>query len=140
MTHSARVLVLLMIGFACAHEHAQQPAAGSGGPAGPEAVQVKSTTKPVAKPTGPHAGSGRPELAPAPAGLMIPGAVEQIQAALEHRGLLAGEKRGELDEKTAEAIRQFQGQMHLAKTGVPDHETVRQLGLDVDQIYKPPPL
>jgi hypothetical protein len=146
MTHSARLLVVMLIAFACTHE---KGATGGGAgetqaqPAPPQPQgqpQVKSTKKPIAQPTGPHAAPGRPELNSSPAGMMIPGAVEQIQDALKHHGVLTGDyKRGELDNPTAAAIRKFQANHHLAETGVPDHQTVRALGLDVDRVFKPAP-
>jgi hypothetical protein len=73
-----------------------------------------------------------------PAGLVVSGGMEKIQAALEHEGLLHGAKPGELDDATAAALRQFQGAHCLARTGVPDHQTVRILGLAPDDIFKLP--
>jgi hypothetical protein len=134
--------MLMLIAFACTHD---KSATGGGGAGESEAAsqpstKPKSTKKPVAEPTGPHAAPGRPQLTPSPAGGMIPGGVEEIQDALKQQGLLGADyKRGELDETTAVAIRRFQEQNHLAQTGVPDHQTVRELGLDVDRVFKPAP-
>ncbi len=81
---------------------------------------------------------GRPPLAAAPGGLFVPGGVEKIQKALESRGYLdAGEaKDGDIDAKTAAAIRKFQSDEGIARTGNPDHETVRRLGLDPDSLFR----
>jgi hypothetical protein len=96
-------------------------------------IAVAGTRKPVAQ-------AGRSELTPSPAGIMIPGGVEQIQDALKQLGLLGSDyQRGELDETTAVAVRRFQEQNHLAQTGVPDHQTVHELGLDADRVFKPAP-
>jgi putative peptidoglycan binding protein len=81
---------------------------------------------------------GRPPLAAAPGGLFVPGGVEKIQQALESRGYLdASEaKEGDIDVKTAAAIRKFQSDQGIARTGNPDHETVRRLGLDPDSLFR----
>ena len=100
--------------------------------------EAKSTRTATAEKTGPQVAPGRPELAASPAGLMVPGAVEKIQSALEHEGLLHGAKPGELDDATAAAVREFQGAHGLARTGVPDHQTVRILGLKPADIFKQP--
>jgi peptidoglycan hydrolase-like protein with peptidoglycan-binding domain len=121
MTHSGRLLLLL-----AAFAYAQT------------GNEAKSTRTATAEKTGPQVAPGRPELAASPAGLMVPGAVEKIQSALEHEGLLHGAKPGELDDATAAAVREFQGAHGLARTGVPDHQTVRILGLKPADIFKQP--
>jgi hypothetical protein len=61
--------------------------------------------------------------------------VGEIQRALAERGLLGKHRKGELDEPTSAALRKFQGQEGLARTGFPDRETLRRLGIDPEQAY-----
>ena len=81
---------------------------------------------------------GRPPLAAAPGGLLVPGAVEQIQKALASRGYLDlnAAKADEIDGPTSAAVRQFQSDQGIAHTGNPDHETVRRLGLDAEALFR----
>jgi len=81
---------------------------------------------------------GRPPLAASPGGLLVPGAVERIQEGLAARGYLdlRAAKRGEIDDATASAIRKVQSDQGIARTGFPDHETVRRLGLDPDRLFR----
>ena len=81
---------------------------------------------------------GRPPLAASPGGLLVPGGVEQIQKALASRGYLDMDavKVGDIDARTSAALRRFQGDADLARTGNPDHETVRKLGLDPDELFR----
>ena len=81
---------------------------------------------------------GRPPLAASPGGLFVPGGVEKIQKALADRGYLDVDraKKGEIDEATSAAIRKFQSDQGLARTGNPDHETLRRLGLDPDSLFR----
>jgi peptidoglycan hydrolase-like protein with peptidoglycan-binding domain len=84
---------------------------------------------------------GRPPLAASPGGLFVPGGVEKIQKALADRGYLDVDraKKGEIDEATSAAIRKFQSDQGLARTGNPDHETLRRLGLDPDALFRKSP-
>jgi hypothetical protein len=76
-------------------------------------------------------------LAATPAELLVPGAIEKIQDALAARGHLdRSARRGHLDVPTAGSIRKFQSDQDLARTGIPDHETVRRLGLDPDALFR----
>jgi hypothetical protein len=91
--------------------------------------------------TGPTAGPvepGHPPLADAPEELFVPGAVERIQKALDQRGYLELEaaRQGRIDPATTVAVRKFQSDEGLARTGVPDHETVRRLDLDPDALFR----
>jgi hypothetical protein len=81
---------------------------------------------------------GRPPLAASPGGVLVPGAVERIQQALAARGYLdlRAAKRGQIDDATASAIRKLQSDQDIARTGFPDHETVRRLGLDPDRLFR----
>jgi peptidoglycan hydrolase-like protein with peptidoglycan-binding domain len=81
---------------------------------------------------------GRPPLAASPAGLFVPGGVEQVQEALTAKGYLDldSAKKGDIDVPTAAAVRKFQADQGIARTGNPDHETVRRLGLDADKLFR----
>ena len=80
---------------------------------------------------------GRPELSVSPQGLMFPEGPRLIQQALSKRGYLPSDHQsGELDAETSGALRKFQGDEKLARTGSPVRETVRRLGLSVEKIFR----
>jgi peptidoglycan hydrolase-like protein with peptidoglycan-binding domain len=81
---------------------------------------------------------GAAPLAASPGGLFVPGGVEQIQNALTSRGYLDLDtaNAGEIDASTTAAIRKFQSDEGIARTGNPDHETVRRLGLDAERLFR----
>lgn len=80
---------------------------------------------------------GRPQLSMSPEGLMQPEGPALIQKALARRGFLDGSHQtGELDELTSAALRKFQAAEGLARTGAPDRETVRKLGLSISEVFK----
>ena len=47
-----------------------------------------------------------------------------------------GDRGGLIDDATASAIRKLQSDQGIARTGFPDHETVRRLGLDPDRLFR----
>ncbi len=109
-------------------EEAQaQPATGGSG--GTHKAEKRKDARPPPEP-------GRPPLATSPAGLLLPGAVVKIQQALANRGFLNGHESGELDEPTSAALRRFQEKEDLARTGAPDRETLRKLGLDPQRVFR----
>ena len=61
-----------------------------------------------------------------------------IQRALGKTGYLHEHETGKLDEETTGALRKFQADQHLARTGAPDRDTLRKLGLSPDKVYSPP--
>lgn len=71
-----------------------------------------------------------------PESIFRDGAVEKIQEALRAQGSKL-EATGKLDEATEQALREFQDEKDLPKTGLPDHETLRLLGLDPKDLYLP---
>jgi peptidoglycan hydrolase-like protein with peptidoglycan-binding domain len=77
-------------------------------------------------------------LSAGPAGLFVPGGVEQVQNALAHKGYLdmSQVKEGDIDAQTSAAVRKFQSDQGIARTGNPDHETLRRLGLDPDKLFR----
>jgi peptidoglycan hydrolase-like protein with peptidoglycan-binding domain len=79
--------------------------------------------------------SGVP-FAPAPEGLLRPGAVEMIQSRLRRGGFLqAAEPPGRLGPATREGLRRFQASNDLPATGLPSYRTVEALKLDTDAIF-----
>jgi hypothetical protein len=81
---------------------------------------------------------GRPPLAAGPDGLFVPGGVEKLQNALASKGYLDMSKaeKGRIDEETSAGVRKFQTDQGIARTGNPDHETARRLGLDADALFR----
>jgi hypothetical protein len=81
---------------------------------------------------------GRLPLAASPEGLLVPGGVEKVQEALAARGYLDldSAERGKIDVATSAALRKFQADQGIARTGNPDHETVRRLGLDPGALFR----
>jgi peptidoglycan hydrolase-like protein with peptidoglycan-binding domain len=111
----------------------------------PEEAKAAADPAPAKKPTAktkspavrPPVEEGRPELSVSPAGLLLPEGPALIQQALAKRGYLpAGHQTGTLDQETSGALRKFQGDEKLAKTGSPDRETVRRLGLTVGKVFR----
>ncbi|MDB4968102.1 MAG: Peptidoglycan-binding domain 1 protein [Myxococcales bacterium] len=95
-------------------------------------VQGKQTTM-EAPPKEPQVSSERP-VRTTPGGMLDPTAMKKLQAALSRHGVKTPES-GQLDEETQAAIRKFQANEKMAKTGMPDYDTLRRLGLDPKQIY-----
>ena len=71
-----------------------------------------------------------------PKALLAPGAVGELQRALQERGLLGARRAGELDRATSAAVRRFQKDEDLPDTGMPDRETLRRLGIDPETAYR----
>jgi hypothetical protein len=98
------------------------------------AVDEKKPTSPTARAP---AEEGRPELSVSPDGLLLPEGPRLIQQALVKRGYLPKDHQtGALDKETSGALRRFQGDQKLAKTGAPDRETVRRLGLSIGKVFR----
>ncbi len=95
-------------------------------------VQSKQTTLET-PPKEPQVSSERP-VRTTPGGMLDPQAMKKVQAALDKHGVQAPSS-GQLDDATQAALRRFQGREHMAKTGMPDYDTLRRLGLDPKQIY-----
>lgn len=133
---------------ACAHQKEEKKAEEP--PAQQQEPEQKEASKPAPKrgappqqrsreekDVRPSAEAGRPELAMSPEGLMLEEGPRLIQEALAERGYLAADhKTGKLDDETTAAIRRFQADRMLARTGAPDRETVRKLGLSISKVFK----
>jgi len=71
-------------------------------------------------------------------GIFREGAIELLQLALGRAGYGVAVTR-EFDPDTERALLLFQGANELPRTGYPDHETIRLLGLDPQELYQPNP-
>ena len=71
-------------------------------------------------------------LAQAPDGLLTPGAEQKIHDKLSAGGFM----KDDASTSTGAALRRFQAAHDLPSTGVPDHETVRRLGLNPDDLFR----
>jgi peptidoglycan hydrolase-like protein with peptidoglycan-binding domain len=112
-----RVVVLVLVCFAACHAH-----------------QVQSTrTTLETPPKTPQVSSERP-VRTTPGGMLDPKAIGQLQTALDHHGVKLAHS-GVLDEETQAALRRFQSREGIAKTGMPDYDTLRRLGLDPKALY-----
>ena len=90
---------------------------------GESAVRARKVT--------PKTPPGHPPLAASPSELMEPGSQKKISDALEKKGVIHEEIRGE---QLSAALRKFQQSEGLAATGFADHETLLRLGLDPKEI------
>jgi hypothetical protein len=82
-----------------------------------------------------HEGTAGTPVPLTPAAALEPGQLREIQRRLGERKLLGEHEEGRLDEPTRVALRRLQKAEDLPETGLPDHETVRKLGLDPDQVF-----
>jgi hypothetical protein len=120
---------------ACGHTRSvDQPASEQDAhPAKKQARPKKPTDEDKPKPR--ETGTLETPVPRTPAAAIEPGQLRQIQARLAQRKLLGQHESGTLDPPTEEALRRLQHDEDLPETGLPDHETVRKLGLDPDQVF-----
>ena len=127
-TLSIAFFALALVG--CAHTKTTEPAE-------PEAAEKPSSTERAPR-TGklrvaPTGDQPKPTpLAQAPEGLLTPGAEQKIHDKLSAGGFM----KEDANASTGAALRRFQAAHDLPATGVPDHETVRRLGLNPDDLYR----
>jgi len=129
----AETLSIAFFAFAlvgCAHVKTTEPAE-------PEAAEKRSSTERAPR-------TGRPRVAPtgeqpkttplaqAPEGLLTPGAEQKIHDKLSAGGFM----KEDANASTEAALRRFQAAHDLPSTGVPDHETIRRLGLNPDDLFR----
>jgi hypothetical protein len=137
-----RLLALtLALFFACSHTETvktpQNEAKAEPRRAEPKAEPKRADTKAANPETGEKAKettAGTP-VARNPETLIVPGQVKRIQEKLHDRGLLKGPPSGTIDDATRVALKRLQKDADLPETGLPDHETVRKLGLDPDDVF-----
>jgi len=115
---------------ACAHTKTTEPAAPEAAEKPPSTESAPRTGKLRVAPT-----RDQPKMTPlaqAPEGLLVPGAEQKIQDKLSAGGFM----KEDANASTAAALRRFQAAHDLPSTGVPDHETVRRLGLNPDDLFR----
>jgi hypothetical protein len=95
----------------------------------------RSASRPNDEAKAQHRRPGRPPLSSSPQGVFEPGAIRTIQAALSRRGG-ASPATGTLAGATEHQLTDFQEGEGLPATGFPDRETLRRLGLSVDDLYR----
>ena len=74
------------------------------------------------------------KLPQTPDAIFREGAIQMIQEALQKKGFSVP-GTGKLDDATTAALLAFQEKENLARTGLPDHETLRRLDLDPQALY-----
>jgi hypothetical protein len=127
-TLSIAFFALAFVG--CAHAKTTEPAE-------PEAAEKPSSTEEAPRtgklrvpPTGEQPKTT--PLAQAPEGLRKPGAEQKIHDKLSAEGFM----KEDANASTEAALRRFQAAHDLPATGAPDHETVRRLGLNPDDLFR----
>jgi len=85
----------------------------------------------VAGPAGSGAETTGIPVASSPEGLLAPGGEQQIRDKLIDGGYL---QKG--DTSVEAGLRKLQKARDLPETGMPDHQTVKALGLDPDRIFR----
>jgi hypothetical protein len=130
-TLSIAFFALALVG--CAHAKTTETTE----PAEPEAVEKPSSTERAPRtgklrvaPTGEKPRTT--PLAQAPEGLLTPGAEQKIHDKLSAGGFMKEDENASI----GAALRGFQAAHDLPSTGVPDHETVRRLGLNPDDLFR----
>jgi hypothetical protein len=130
VAESLRIAFFALALVGCAHVKTTEPAE-------PEAAEKPSSTeraprtgKPRVAPTGEQPKTT--PLAQAPEGLLTPGAEQKIHDKLSAGGFMKEDANASI----GAALRRFQAAHDLPSTGVPDHETVRRLGLNPDDLFR----
>lgn len=127
MSAGRRLPFILLAVLGCAHAKTTD-----GETAGEEGA--RKAARDPAHPTAeaPTQKPGHPPIAAHVGDLMEPGADDQIRRRLVAKGYLPDKP----DAPLADGLRKFQAKQDLPATGVPDHETVRRLGLDPAKIFR----
>ena len=149
MTGRSRVRLLLAAALAlsgaCAHTKTTDD--GSSKPAEAEKAEKEPQAKKQEKKQTPRApgegkGSelhpGNPDAVPvatAPEALLKPGAEDKIRERLIAGGFIDRDDK-ESGAAMRKGLRRFQKEHDLPATGVADHQTVKGLGLEPDQIFR----
>jgi peptidoglycan hydrolase-like protein with peptidoglycan-binding domain len=94
------------------------------------AVRERKGEKPAAEES---AEAGPARVPPTPQAVLGARTVSKLQSALGRRGYLARHREGRLDAATRRAVRRFQADEGLARTGFPDRETLSRLEIDPDE-------
>jgi hypothetical protein len=130
--------VSLALGGACAHTKTTDDGTEKQEPTKQEEAPKRARTEPkapAAEGKGSELHPGKSDAVPvatAPDVLLAPGADDKIRERLASQGYLDGDDKG----STRAGIRRFQKEHDLPTTGVADHETVKKMGLNPDQIFR----
>jgi hypothetical protein len=124
-----KIVAACLIAFvplvSCGHtKTTEKPAADEGAAASPPRAHHASKAPPT-----------NPEQTPvveSPNDLLNPGAEDQIRTKLVADGYLDDSPSKSLEG----GLRRFQSAKDLPVTGMPDHETIRRLGLDPSKIFR----
>jgi hypothetical protein len=142
MTSFVRGLLLagLLGPLACSHTtSAQVPTekvpAKADRPAKKAASSSAERTAEEDKPKPHTTGTTNTPVPRTPVAALEKGQLRRIQEALAKKNLLGEHRSGDLDDATRRALRRLQHDSDLPETGLPDHETVRKLGLDPDEVF-----
>lgn len=134
--------VSLVLGGACAHTKTTDDGTEKQEKQTKQVEQPKRARTEAKAPAGDGKGSdlhpGKPDAVPvatAPDVLLKPGADDKIRERLKAGGYVDGDDK-ESAAATRQGIRRFQKEHDLPATGVADHETVKRLGLDPNQIFR----
>ena len=122
-------LALALSGLGCAHTKTTDATSVSEPPKG---ASPPSDRPPAKVHQGAETSGGIP-VASSPEGLLAPGGEQEIRDKLVDGGYL---KKGDDGQSTTSALRKFQKDKDLPETGIPDHQTVRALGLDPQRVFK----
>jgi len=101
---------------------------------GCHAHQTQGKQQSLATPPATRQVSSERPVRTTPGGMLDQKAIGKIQAALAHHGVKVASS-GVLDQPTQAALRRFQKRQGIARTGLPDYDTLRRLGLDPKTIY-----
>jgi hypothetical protein len=126
MTATLRALFVVTALAACSHAKKTDKGTPEKEPE-PEVEKREPTRQRAPEP------ASKPDDVPVsttPGGLLAPGADDKIRDKLAAAGFAAEGK------STKEALRRFQKDNDLPATGIPDHETVKKLGLDPNDIFR----
>lgn len=123
-------LALAIVDIGCAHAKTTETVQPTVAEEPPATERVPR--KPQAAPAGEKPKGLTTPLAGEPLGLLRPGAEQEIHDKLSAGGFMKENAKG----STQAALRRFQAEHDLPATGTPDHETVRRLGLNPDDLFR----
>jgi hypothetical protein len=136
------LLAALALSGACAHTKTTDDGSSRPAEAEKEPQAKKQEKKQTPRAPGEGKGSelhpGKPDAVPvatAPEALLKPGAEDKIRERLIAGGFIDRDEK-ESGAAMRRGLRRFQKEHDLPATGVADHQTVKGLGLDPDQIFR----
>jgi hypothetical protein len=125
MRAAAALALLVSLTLGCGHATTTEPA--------PSSAASKPAPRPEPRQKTARARSEHELVSPRPDNLLAPGAEEEIRNKLKTAGFLGA---GDAKVSLTDGLRRFQAARDLPATGVADHETVRKLGLDPEEVFR----